>query len=93
MSSKRIVLAEQEIPTAWYNLAADLPQMPPPPLDPATNQPIDPAKLERVFARALLQQEMSCERWIGIPAGRSVYLWSTGSSRGASWSWRRATSP
>ena len=45
MISKRIVLGENDIPAAWYNLLADLPQLPPPPLDPATNQPMDPAKL------------------------------------------------
>lgn len=67
MNFKRVLLSEKDLPTAWYNLLADLPQPPPPPLDPSTNQPMEPAKLERVFARALLQQEMSCERWIGIP--------------------------
>ena len=77
MSNRRFILAENEIPVAWYNLMADLPQPPPPPLDPATNRPMDPAKLERVFARALLQQEMSCERWIAIPAEvRQIYsIW------------------
>ncbi len=77
MSTKRILLSENEIPTAWYNLLADLPQLPPPPLDPATNQPMDPAKLARVFARGLLQQEMSPERWIAIPEEvRKIYaIW------------------
>ena len=77
MSIKRILLSENEIPTAWYNLLADLPQLPPPPLDPATNQPMDPAKLARVFARGLLQQEMSPERWIAIPEEvRKIYaIW------------------
>jgi len=77
MSSKRIVLGENDIPAAWYNLLADLPQLPPPPLDPATNRPMDPAKLERVFARGLLQQEMSPERWIVIPEEiRKIYaIW------------------
>ncbi|MGA2616261.1 MAG: TrpB-like pyridoxal phosphate-dependent enzyme [Thermoguttaceae bacterium] len=77
MQSKRVLLSEKEIPQAWYNLLADLPQPPPPPLDPATNRPMDPAKLERVFARGLLQQEMSCERWIPIPEEiRRIYaIW------------------
>ena len=77
MSNKRIVLGDNDIPSAWYNLLADLPQPPPPPLDPATNQPVDPAKLGRIFARGLLQQEMSCERWIDIPDEvRRVYaIW------------------
>ncbi len=77
MQSKRVLLSEKEMPSAWYNLQADLPQPLPPPLDPATNRPMDPAKLERVFARALLQQEMSRERWIEIPEEiRRVYaIW------------------
>ncbi|MGA2257831.1 MAG: TrpB-like pyridoxal phosphate-dependent enzyme [Thermoguttaceae bacterium] len=77
MSTKRIVLSENDIPAAWYNLLADLPQLPPPPLDPATNHPMDPAKLARVFARGLLQQEMCAERWIAIPeAVRKIYaIW------------------
>ncbi len=77
MISKRILLGESDIPAAWYNLLADLPQVPPPPLDPATNQPMDPAKLARVFARGLLEQEMSCERWIAIPEEvRKIYaIW------------------
>ena len=77
MSNKRFLLSENDIPAAWYNLLADLPQTPPPPLDPATNQPIDPAKLARVFARGLLQQEMSPERWIAIPEEvRKIYaIW------------------
>jgi tryptophan synthase beta chain len=77
MDSKRIVLSEKEIPAAWYNLLADLPQLPPPPLDPATNQPMDPAKLARVFARGLLQQEMCGERWVAIPEEvRKIYaIW------------------
>ena len=77
MSFRRVLLSEKDMPHAWYNLQADLPQPVPPPLDPATNQPVGPEKLERVFARALLQQEMSTERWIEIPeAIRKVYaIW------------------
>ncbi len=77
MTNKRFILGENDIPAAWYNLLADLPQLPPPPLDPATNQPMDPAKLARVFARGLLQQEMSTERWIAIPEEvRKIYaIW------------------
>ena len=77
MNPKRVLLSEKDIPTAWYNLQADLPEPVPPPLDPETRQPVSPAKLERVFARALLQQEMSRERWIEIPEEiRKVYaIW------------------
>jgi tryptophan synthase beta chain len=77
MNCKRVLLTEKELPTAWYNLQADLPQPVPPPLDPGTHQPVDPAQLERVFARALLGQEVSRERWIEIPEEvRRVYaIW------------------
>ncbi len=77
MSSKRVLLSESEMPTAWYNLQADLPEPVPPPLNPATQQPVGPADLEPVFARALIMQEMSQERWIEIPDEvRRVYtIW------------------
>lgn len=77
MSSKRILLNENDLPTAWYNLQADLPEPLPPPLNPATNQPMGPADLEPIFARALIEQEVSQERWIEIPeAVREVYkIW------------------
>jgi tryptophan synthase beta chain len=67
MNSKRILLSEREIPSAWYNLQADLPEPLPPPLHPATQQPIGPADLEPIFARALIEQEVSTQRWIDIP--------------------------
>jgi tryptophan synthase beta chain len=77
MDSKRVFLSESEIPTAWYNLQADLPEPVPPPLNPGTGQPVGPADLEPVFARALIMQEVSQERWIEIPDDiRRVYaIW------------------
>jgi tryptophan synthase beta chain len=77
MNCKRVLLTEKELPTAWYNLQADLPEPVPPPLDPGTHQPVSPAQLGRVFARALLEQEVSRERWIEIPEEiRRVYaIW------------------
>ncbi|MHB8900884.1 MAG: hypothetical protein ACYC6Y_19215, partial [Thermoguttaceae bacterium] len=62
MSSKRILLSESEMPKAWYNLQADLPGRVPPPLHPATQQPITPADLEPIFAKSLIAQEVSQER-------------------------------
>jgi tryptophan synthase beta chain len=77
MDSKRILLSEREIPTAWYNLLADLPEPLPPPLHPGTQQPVTPGDLEPIFARALIEQEMSSQRWIDIPdAVRQAYaIW------------------
>jgi tryptophan synthase beta chain len=74
---KRILLSGREIPAAWYNLLADLPEPLPPPLHPGTQQPVGPADLEPIFARALIEQEVSSQRWIDIPdAVREAYaIW------------------
>jgi tryptophan synthase beta chain len=73
----KYVLDEDQIPTRWYNLAADLPAPLAPPLHPGTLQPIGPADLAPLFPLALIQQEVSQERDIEIPdAVRDVYrLW------------------
>jgi len=62
-----VVLHPGEMPTSWYNIQADLPEPLPPPLDPKTLQPINPALLERIFAKELIRQEVSTERYIKIP--------------------------
>ncbi|HJO69548.1 MAG TPA: TrpB-like pyridoxal phosphate-dependent enzyme [Rhodospirillales bacterium] len=73
----KYVLAEDRIPKAWYNIAADLPQPPPPVLHPGTGQPIGPDDLAPLFPMALIGQEVSTEREIEIPGPvRDVYrLW------------------
>jgi tryptophan synthase beta chain len=73
----KIVLDESEIPTHWYNVVADLPTPPPPPLHPGTHEPIGPDALAPLFPMALIEQEVSAERYIEIPeAVRDVYaLW------------------
>ncbi len=77
MDQRRYLLSEDEIPTQWYNLAADLPSLPPPPLHPGTGQPVGPDDLAPLFPMALILQEVSGERWIPIPdAVRDVYaMW------------------
>ena len=67
MSSKRILLGSDEIPTAWYNLQADLPEPLPPVLHPGTKQPIGPQDLAPIFPMNLIEQEMCQDRWIEIP--------------------------
>ena len=37
---KKFILAENEIPTQWYNILADMPNKPLPPIHPATKQPL-----------------------------------------------------
>ena len=65
--TRKIMLTEQEIPTAWYNIQADLPEPLDPPLHPGTLQPIGPADLAPIFPMSLIAQEVSRERWIEIP--------------------------
>jgi tryptophan synthase beta chain len=67
MTDKKIFLSEAEIPDHWYNLAADLKQPLQPPRHPGTLAPLSPAELEPLFAKALIEQEISSERWIAIP--------------------------
>jgi tryptophan synthase beta chain len=62
-----VILDIDEIPTVWYNIQADLPEPLPPPLDPTTLKPIDLKLLERIFAKELIRQEVSTERFIKIP--------------------------
>src|SRR6187397_3540842 len=70
----KFVLDESRIPRAWYNIAADLPVAPFPPLHPRTHQPIGPADLAPLFPMALIGQEVSAEREIEIPEPvRAVY--------------------
>lgn len=63
----RIQLPADLLPTNYYNLQADLPERLPPPLDPKTLQPVNPAALERIFAKELIRQEISSDRFIKIP--------------------------
>jgi tryptophan synthase beta chain len=62
----KILLEENDIPTHWYNVVADMPNPPAPPLGP-DGQPVPPEALGAIFPGALLEQEMSAERWIPIP--------------------------
>lgn len=74
---RKITLSESEIPTHWYNIAADMPHPPLPPLNPATKEPIGPDALAPLFPMALIEQEVSTERHIEIPERiREAYsLW------------------
>lgn len=65
--NKKVVLNEQDMPREWYNIQADLPNPLPPPLNPATGEPISPDMLAPIFPMNLIEQEVSTERWIKIP--------------------------
>src|SRR6266567_538399 len=71
----KYLLSEDEMPRAWYNIAADLPRPPDPVLHPGTKQPVGPADLAPLFPMALIMQEVSTERYIEIPEPiRQVYM-------------------
>ncbi|NEB06488.1 pyridoxal-phosphate dependent enzyme, partial [Streptomyces sp. SID13726] len=65
------------VPTHWYNLAADLPEPVPPHLHPGTREPLTPDDLAPLFPLALVQQEVTTERYVEIPQTvREIYaLW------------------
>lgn len=67
MKETKIVLPDREIPKKWYNIMADMPNPPKPPLHPATHKPVGPDDLGAIFPMALIEQEVSTERWIDIP--------------------------
>jgi len=64
---RKITLEEHEMPSAYYNILADLPRPLDPPLHPGTKQPIGPADLSPIFPMDLIKQEVSTERFIEIP--------------------------
>lgn len=67
MSSQTFFLSQDDIPTSWYNIQADLPEPLPPPLDPQTLKPVSPEPLFRIFAKELVSQEVTRERFVKIP--------------------------
>jgi tryptophan synthase beta chain len=74
---KKVLLGEKDIPTHWYNIIPDMPGPLAPVLHPGTLKPLTPADLEPLFPMALIEQEMSPERWVKIPDEvREIYrLW------------------
>ena len=77
MATRKFFLNESEMPTHWYNVAADLKNPPSPPLHPGTHQPIGPEALAPLFPMELIKQEVSTERYIAIPDEvREIYkIW------------------
>lgn len=73
----KILLREDQIPTHWYNIQADMPNVPPPPLNPRTGEMVRPDDLAAIFPPALIEQEVSRERYIEIPGEvRELYkMW------------------
>lgn len=70
MDSNRtsFTLSQEQIPTHWYNLVSDLPEPMAPPLHPGTKQPVSMQDMLAIFPENIVEQEMSSQRWIEIPA-------------------------
>src|SRR5574344_2691368 len=65
---KKFLLQEKDIPTQWYNIQADMPNKPMPPLNPATHQPLNADDLSHIFNKECSKQELDTEHaWIDIP--------------------------
>ncbi len=73
---RKILLDENEMPTRWYNIVADMPNKPLPPLHPGTKKPIGPEDLAPLFPMGLIKQEVSTEKFIDIP-GEVLDLYKT----------------
>ena len=64
----RFYLTEDQMPTQWYNLRADMKEQPDPLLNPATGKPVEEKDLYPIFCEKLAHQEMDSEtRYIDIP--------------------------
>ena len=63
----KFLLSENEMPRQWYNIVADMPNKPLPPLHPGTGKPVGPEDLAAIFPMELIKQEVSAERYIDIP--------------------------
>jgi tryptophan synthase beta chain len=73
----KFILKDSEIPKTWYNVMADMPNPPAAVLHPGTGKPIGPADLAPLFPMALIEQEVTAQRFIPIPDEvRRIYaLW------------------
>ncbi len=67
MKQYKYVLQENEMPTHWYNIIADMKSPPPPYRHPVTLELLSPDDLAPIFPAELIAQEVSTERWIEIP--------------------------
>ncbi len=64
----RFYLTEDQMPTQWYNLRADMKEQPAPVLNPATLKPLTEEELYPIFCKELAHQEMDSEtRYVDIP--------------------------
>ena len=68
MESKKFILQEKDIPTAWYNVMAEMKNKPKPLLNPKTKEPMKSEDLYPLFSKAASHQELNAtDAWIEIP--------------------------
>lgn len=68
IKQKKFILQENELPTQWYNIQADMVNKPMPPLNPATRKPLKAEDMYPIFCEECCRQEMDQEHaWIDIP--------------------------
>jgi tryptophan synthase beta chain len=68
METKKFILPESEIPTQWYNIAADMVNKPLPILNPGTHEAMKAEDLFPIFAEECSRQELNqTDTWIDIP--------------------------
>jgi tryptophan synthase beta chain len=65
---RKVLLEESEIPKFWYNISADMPNKMQGYYNPQTNLPLGPNDMDAIFPKGVIEQEMSQERYIEIPA-------------------------
>ena len=67
-NQKRFFLSEKDIPTQWYNIQAEMPNKPLPPLHPQTRKPLRAEDLYEMFSEECSRQELDqTNAWIDIP--------------------------
>ena len=73
--SMKVLLDAEDLPRAYYNILPDLPVPLPPPLNPATREPIGPEALAPIFPKEIIRQEVSQNPREPIPEElREAYL-------------------
>ena len=76
--SKKFLLQESDIPTAWYNIIPAMPTKPRPFLHPGTKKPLTVDDLTPIFSEEASRQELNTtDEWIEIPEEvRDIYkIW------------------
>lgn len=68
MKQKKFLLQENDIPEQWYNIQAEMPHKPLPPLNPQTKKPLSAEDLAHIFSMECSKQELNdTDAWIPIP--------------------------